>query len=265
MFDFLVSKKRKWLLLVVILLLIGLADGFIRARGGSVPTIESQQNPQEGTSDTDVLSEDTQETGDLTLGSVLPTLITCFGPDGKTARSTRKDCDNLLTFWKNHPPAANAGNSNNNSGSNSSSSNTTPTPTPTVTATPTPTPTPTVDPTPTLSPTPIPLPNPTITSVVIAPCTSSSCAHITTVIVTGTNFTPGARVELIKKSNGSIYNENTTLKNNPDAKYVGGNGSTQIITDFYNLPRCYTYAVRVYFPDPDKRTVTKEDAFYNCN
>lgn len=112
-------------------------------------------------------------------------------------------------------------------------------------------------------PTPKPLPQALrarIRQVRIMPCTSSSCSGagwLTTLRVNGTNFTPHARVAVV---NGQyVYSEDTSFNNNPDAQYVGGDGKRTILTDFYNLPTCKIYDVRVYFPDTSY--TTKKKAF----
>lgn len=93
---------------------------------------------------------------------------------------------------------------------------------------------------------------PAITSVYVPPCSSPSCGGITTVIVDGANFTPSARIALV--------NGRTVYQEPYNAAYVGGDGSTEIITDFYNLPGCKTLDLKLYFPYPDHRTVTKSKA-----
>lgn len=153
--------------------------------------------------------------------------IACVGPDGKTSYAPKADCDAVIAFWKNHRPSnpssntpsnSNTGSSNNGSSSNTQSSN----------------PSVTVTPTPTEATNPI-----SIISVVPALCTSSSCkGWLTTLIVTGKNFSSTSRVSLIAK--GITYSEAAK-----DAQYTGGDGKTEIITDFYNLPSCTAYDVQV--------------------
>lgn len=101
---------------------------------------------------------------------------------------------------------------------------------------PSPTPTPVPTPTPTPTPTSYPL---TISSVTTRSCTiGSSCyPYLVNIEVLGSGFATDSRVMLTQTTPGyNIYN----------GYYVGGNGSTQILTDFYDLPRCYQYKVTVY-------------------
>jgi len=217
-------------------------------------------NDKDSASDAKIASETSYFTSDL---------VDCLAPDGKTSKSSKADCDNLLSFWRNHPAAPNAG--SNGSSSNSSSSNVvavaiveastvTPTPTPipsvTPTVTPTPTPIPSVTPTatptptviPTATPTPTILPKMEIKSVKKAECDSSSCAGwLTTLIVSGKNFTADSRVVLSHQ--GVIVSSN----------YVGGNFSTKIITDFYYIPDHMTFDVTV--TDPKRASVTLHNGF----
>lgn len=65
-------------------------------------------------------------------------LIECRGPDGKTAKSTQEDCDNLNDFWKKNTPVSQPSTTTNsqqttntNSSTSQSTSNVTPSPTPT--------------------------------------------------------------------------------------------------------------------------------------
>ncbi len=87
--------------------------------------------------------------------------------------------------------------------------------------------------------------DPTITSVIPHYCTDgSSCSGLVTIEVNGTNFTPEARVKMSNYGNEFTGN------------YVGGDGSTQILTDFIGLVNCQPYTAIVYFPSPDTRTVS---------
>lgn len=177
-------------------------------------------------------------------------IILCTGPDKVKFKARKLDCDNLNAYWAAHlpPPAQHHDNGSSNSGSSSSNnagsgSSNNPAPSPTA------------------SPTPIVSNDPTITSVTVLPCSSSSCSgFLTTVVVTGTNFTANARVAI--SSDGKTYSEQTAMNFSPkDATYSGGDGDTKIITDFYNLPKGKTYDVTVYFPAPQTRTVGKTAAF----
>ncbi len=76
----------------------------------------------------------------------------------------------------------------------------------------------------------------------ILPCTSSSCGFITTIKVTGNNFPLNALVEIT--NNGSVYGENTNVFSTPDAELTNIN-STEILMDFYHLPKCTTFGVQV--------------------
>ncbi|HUD19602.1 MAG TPA: hypothetical protein VMR81_04115 [Patescibacteria group bacterium] len=120
-----------------------------------------------------------------------------------------------------------------------------PSPTPKVTPTPTPSPTPRVTPTPTPSqtprptPTPTPVPQPSITNVQVHECTPGSSCYgwLTDIEVKGTGFAPDSRVKLhLLVLNGGDYT----------GTYIGGNGSTDILTDFINLSHCGHYTVIVY-------------------
>lgn len=172
----------------------------------------------------------------------LASLIPCTGPDGKNFKTTKTDCDAINAFWNSHKPSTpsnsnsnNSGNnnSNNNSSNSNNNSNNNSNPAPTATAIPTPTPTAIPTPTPVVA---------TISSASIIPCTSTSCEWYTTVIVNGSNFDQTTRVTV---SDGiHTYGETTSSNYSPkDAQLVGGNGTTKIITDFYNLPTCTTYDV----------------------
>jgi hypothetical protein len=98
------------------------------------------------------------------------TLIDCTGPDRKTFKATRADCDNLNKFWQEHPPAANPPAANSNNNPSPSSNNSSPNPT----ATPLPT------------PTPIPVEYPLVTNLVYSPnvfdgqspCSISTTFHV---------------------------------------------------------------------------------------
>lgn len=90
---------------------------------------------------------------------------------------------------------------------------------------------------------------PTIETVAVAYCGSTSCAHITTVQVQGTNYDANARVEVKGQTDGLTY----------AGQLVGGNMDTSIITDFSNL-LCQVYDVRVYFTT-DTREAIKTGAF----
>lgn len=155
---------------------------------------------------------------------VTNTIVNCNMPDGKTIKVLKKDCEAVTAFWAqvrhSNPSAGNSGGSNNsgsnNSGSSNSSNNSVPTPTPTIV-----------------------IPTPIISSVQVWPCTSSSCGFISTLKVIGTGFTANTRVKLTGFPEGTL---------------VGGNGSTEIITDFFNVP-AGTYTVTVYSINGDTTTV----------
>lgn len=149
-------------------------------------------------------------------------LVTCNMPDGKTIKVPKKDCDAVTAFWNSIKPSnPSSGGSNNgggNSGGSSSSNN---------------------------SSNNNSGPHTHITSAEVLPCGSSSCGNITTVKVAGVHFSNESRIELIK--NGITYSEKTSLNYSPDASLVGGNGSTEIIMDFYNLPSGI-YEIKVQAP-----------------
>jgi hypothetical protein len=172
-----------------------------------------------------------------------PSFIECDMPDGKRIKATQYDCDTVNKFWRsivhNNPSSSNAGNNNsNNDNSSHSSSNTPSNPSPTPTSTPTPTVTP--------SNTPV------ISSVSVASCTSTSCAYTSTVIVGGTGFTTNTRAKLVQ---GAVEFSITNAK----AQHTGGNGSTQVIMDFYGAP-AGTYDLVIYSTTNEFSPVTKSSA-----
>ena len=110
---------------------------------------------------------------------------------------------------------------------------------------PTKTPTPTV--TPTATPTPTVLP--TVSNVTLKECTSTSCTATSTVEVNGTGFTANARAKIVSGT--------TELSvENAKAQLVGGNGTTQIIMDFYGAPSGI-YDLVVYSTTNEFAPVTK--------
>lgn len=170
-------------------------------------------------------------------------LVPCIGSGEKPASSTQKNCDNIWNFWN-----AKANPSGISVAYLTHHSEPTITPTPTIEITPTPTTE--VSPTPTPTPTPTQAPEqtlPRITNVEVLDCTSPSCGGISTLVITGTNFTPDTVVRLVETDFGTFYGENSTYVDVVNAVRVGGNGSTTIITDFYNLP-CDRYMTSLYFP-----------------
>ena len=150
-------------------------------------------------------------------------LIDCLGPDGKFSRVTQSVCNSVLSFWVAHQPPPPPYQQPNSSNSGSSS--------------------------------PVTDNSPTITSVSEMSCGSSSCSSITTLKVNGTNYNFDARVQLSALNGSLIYKEPT------GAQLVSHNGTTEIITDFYNVNHCTTYDVTVYFPAPDTRVATSSAAF----
>lgn len=103
---------------------------------------------------------------------IVNNLIDCVGPDGKTARSTKEDCEKLWDYWNDNPPPA----APKSEGGGS----------PTKTVSPTNLPTPTVLPSP--SPTPIPI------NITGATCLNDGCFKLA---VMGSGF--GAGIRLIAK------------------------------------------------------------------
>lgn len=91
-------------------------------------------------------------------------------------------------------------------------------------------------PTPSPSPTPTPAPEVKIDDVLVNFCTTgSSCdGFLTNVEVNGENFAADSRVKLT--NGGTEYTGN----------YMGGDGSTKIITDFLYLPHCTTFDAVVF-------------------
>jgi len=118
--------------------------------------------------------------------AVRPPLIECKGPDGKIARSTQEDCDNLWKYWNANPPPPaptdNSGGSSNGGGG-------------------TPTPTPRVNPTPT--------PAPVIAGVT---CSNPICSIVT---VTGSGFGTGLMAKTIT-AQGSQYLGAVTLSSSTE-------------------------------------------------
>jgi hypothetical protein len=113
-----------------------------------------------------------------------------------------------------------------------------PTPTavvPSITPSLTPTMTPTV--TPTATPTPTPVNG--ITEVKVHECTATSSCYgwLTDIEVNGYGFAADSRVKLkeLIQSSPVFYGQ-----------YVGGNGTTSILTDFTQLPHCQHFDVIVY-------------------
>lgn len=161
----------------------------------------------------------------------VPTLfsiIACNMPDGKIIKVPKKDCDAVTAFWNsikpNNPPAPSSnnggGSSSNNSNNNSSNNSNSNSQSNHVPAT-------------------------YVSGAVLLPCGSSSCGNISTIKVTGANFLPNTKIELLR--NGITYSENTSVNNAPDAMLTGGNGTTEVIMDFYNLPSGF-YEVKVVAP-----------------
>ncbi len=152
--------------------------------------------------------------------SAVSTLVDCHMPDGKTLKTSKELCDNVSNFWNSHKSGGSSGgnsggsSSNNNGGGSSSNNN----PGPSYPA--------------------------TISKAEIMPCGSSSCGSYKTIRVTGTKFAGDSRFELLSGSKHA--GQNTNYYNSPrDAVLVGGNGSTEIIMDFYNLPKCTEFDVQV--------------------
>lgn len=114
------------------------------------------------------------------------------------------------------------------------------TPTPKPSSTPTPTPSATPTPNPTNTPTPTPTPaTVSITNVIVHECTPGSSCYgwLTDVEVQGSGFANDSRVRLFEVIAGSPMFP---------GKYIGGDGSTKIYTDFTNLPHCQHYDVTVF-------------------
>jgi len=177
--------------------------------------------------------------------------IDCTGPDGKTFKATKSDCDAFITYWNDHPKPKAPDNPVNNPGGGSGGNNNNGGSTPTATPTPTPTSAPVVN-------------QPVIDTVNVKPCTSSSCSFITSIEVIGKNLEQGIKMALLQ--NGIRYDESTTNNNNPDATQTGANPTTQLMYDFYHLPGCSTFDVMVYYTQPDTRSATKSAAFSTiCN
>lgn len=141
--------------------------------------------------------------------------VSCDMPDGKTIRVPKKDCDAVKAFWGSIKHSnPTAGNSSGGGSNSSSNNNSNNNPASTI-------------------------PTPSVTSVTVLPCTSASCNFITTIIVDGVGFTSNTRVAIIGL---------------PDGVHIGGNSSTQIITDFYNVAPG-TYNLKIYSTNGDTQEV----------
>lgn len=142
-------------------------------------------------------------------------IVSCDMPDGKTIKVPKKDCDAVKAFWGSVKHSNPPATAQPSGGNSGGSSNNS-----------------------NNNPAPV-IPTPTITDVNVWPCTSPSCNFISVVEVVGTGFTINTRVELVGQAAGVL---------------TGGNSSTQIITDFYNVP-AGTYNVRVYSLNGDTQEV----------
>ena len=150
----------------------------------------------------DVESKDEEPSSQLI--ATAKSLIACFGPDGKTAQASQADCDNLWKFWNAQPKNAQVVNTSTITSNTTSNNNSSTTPTSTVTPTQSPTVTPTI--TVTLTPTPTETQQilPAIDSIDVMECGSSSCGHITTLQINGSNFTPDTIVQLVGLGWGAV-------------------------------------------------------------
>lgn len=99
---------------------------------------------------------------------------------------------------------------------------------------------------------------PMIESVTVAPCGSSSCRNITTVIVNGKNFENHIQVAAIGLLDKISYSQ-------PYAIIVGRTGATQLIIDFNGLPCNQQYKIHLYFDRPDNRSAQSTDIFTPTN
>ncbi|HVZ12375.1 MAG TPA: hypothetical protein VG965_05075 [Patescibacteria group bacterium] len=142
-------------------------------------------------------------------------IVSCSMPDGKTIRVPKKDCDAVTAFWNSHKPSnpGSGGGSSSGGGGNSGGGNNNGGGNNDNSN----------------------KPKPTVTAVIVHPCTSSSCNFITNIEVDGSGFTQNTRVELVPSIGGN---------------YVGGDFSTKILTDFYNLKKG-TYDVHIYSTSDD--------------
>ena len=108
----------------------------------------------------------------------------------------------------------------------------------TPTHTPTPTPTRRPTPTPTFTPTPTPKPRIIITDVDVKGCSKGSSCYewLTNIRVKGKGFAEDSQIKLSENIQG-----------NPEftGQMVGGNGTTDIATDFKFLPHCAHFTVIV--------------------
>lgn len=215
-------------------------------------------------------AHDTTKTDDVlgvSTGGATPTPIVtsapqieCKGPDGKTFKTTKEECDKFNLAWSTPTPTP----------TNAPGATSTPTPTvtgsPTTTSTPTPiTPTPTIDartqggttptpfntPVPTATPTPMPSPTPTQVPIsmdaqvadVSAPCVNGIIIseNIVTVVFSGSK---------INSSNSS----NTTIKlidATTGISFTGGDVSPiggAFIAYFLNIPVGKTYYLYLNTP-----------------
>ena len=229
----------KKLLLLIGLLLLLLGGYWMKNRGANAPLPavlgeQTQASPSPGVSPV-VLGK----TEDEVVTGFLSRLIACIGPDGNTAQASQTDCDNLWQFWNSHPPAGYGGDGGSSGSSGSSGGSSSPSPSP--------------------ESSPEPLADPEIDDAWVYQCDSESCWNITTVEVEGSNFDDNARLEVVGQGDGLGYNEDTSYVADPDAVLTGSDGSSYLLTDFYNLP-CQMYDVRVYFIS-DAREAGVTDVF----
>lgn len=162
-------RKRRALLILLLLLLLLLIFGYKALFGGKKNGLsETQSAVASPTPSPTIPTVPTQTPTPAVLGisdvreEVVPTvaavrLIECVGPDGKIARASKADCDNLWAFWNAHPPAPNSSGSNSSSSENNSSSNNSNNSNNSNSTNPTPTPTPTVTVSPSVEPSPTPV------------------------------------------------------------------------------------------------------------
>jgi len=104
---------------------------------------------------------------------------------------------------------------------------------------------------------------PLVNTVTVAPCGSSSCGSITTVIIDGGNFEDTIKVAAVGLTHGEQYGQDTF--SSPDVPYaviVGKTGNNQLIVDFHGLPCNQLYKIQLYYPAPDSRyATTQTDSF----
>lgn len=156
-------------------------------------------------------------------------LVDCVGPDGKTAKSTKAECDRLWDYWNDNPPPAAP-----HVDLGGTSTSATPKPTPIMSSTPTPTPTPT--------PTATPIP------FTLSSANCDSYYGCFTMDVVGSGFASGIRIK-VKDANG-VMTEGGVQVSDANNAFV----------DFGSYSLCFSgaspYDVMAFYVDGSFQTVS---------